>query len=76
MTNNLIPVKCRTNLDDYDCSRITQLLKTPIVGESVEVVYKGEIRTLQIVHITHRTNTTYSIINPKGEPYLELELHY
>ncbi len=62
----MIPVKCTTNLDDYDCY-ITRVACTPDIGDKVKVLYKGINRALSIVQITHA-----EIIN--GRPHLILEL--
>lgn len=55
-----IRAKCKTNLDDYDCSIVTQFVALPRKGERVEVSRKGSTATLVICQITH----TYDIMGP------------
>jgi len=60
---------CKTNLDDYDCSSVTQFVAVPRIGEYVVVTYKGKPSKLRVVNITH----LYS--NMFDGPMIEVELH-
>ncbi|MCK9429942.1 MAG: hypothetical protein M0R17_08050 [Candidatus Omnitrophica bacterium] len=64
---------CHTNLDDYDCSKITVFVAIPNIGDSVRVLYKGHSSTLRVVQITHTIRKSY--IGDKIEPVILIELH-
>ena len=73
---NTIKVKCRTNIDDYDCSLITEFAALPRLGDYVTVFKKGVgggERELKIVRITHSRTDNSSFTIPM-EPMLKIEL--
>ena len=67
---NTIKVKCHTNLDDFDCSIVTEMYCRPLLGDRVKVTYFGRFSSLEIVSIQH--------VNPTLESpaYLFIELHH
>lgn len=69
----MIKVRCFTNLDDYDCSKVTHMVSTPLRGDRVEVMYRGSYATLKVVGVTHGMYNDG--IYPKDQPYLQVELH-
>ena len=48
-----IQAKCFTNLNNYDCGGLRILKCKPVIGECMEVKYKGDISALKICMITH-----------------------
>lgn len=66
---NYINGFCTTNLDGYDCSRVTKFFAIPNIGDSVEVLRKGTRCTLKVVHITHGFNNLFD------GAYVIIELH-
>jgi len=42
---DIIKVKCITNLDDYDCTIVRYLSCRPMVGDFVQVLYKGGVES-------------------------------
>jgi hypothetical protein len=42
---------CHTNLDNYDCSGVTQFVAVPRLGEKVQVRYLGRDVTLKVVEV-------------------------
>ena len=65
---NYMQAKCKTYLDDYDCSKVTSFVAVPRVGEYVQVLYKGTLRPLRVVSVTN------SILLIKI-PYIIVELN-
>ena len=63
----MIPVTCKTNLDDYDCY-VTNIICTPKIRDKVAVLHKGVKRSLYIVQITHDEIVI-------GSPHIILELN-
>lgn len=53
MKSNIINVICHTNLDDYDCTTVTEMCCRPQVGDKVQCYFKRDRRYLKIVSITH-----------------------
>lgn len=69
---NWIEAFCRTNLDDYDCSLVKVFAAIPNKGDKVQVLYRGNVTSLDVVQVTHKCkngNTSTPI------PYIEVELH-
>lgn len=61
--------RCRTNLDDYDCSKVKVFASVPNRGDKVAVTLRGEERTLVVVCVTHD-------VYKDGNPFIIVELHY
>lgn len=64
----MIRARCRTNLDDYNCSRITVFAELPRIGDGVNVLKKGTPARLKVCSITHD-------IDEAGSPFIIVELH-
>lgn len=66
-----IRVKCRTNLDDINCSGVVEMVAMPSKGQLVEVRTQGGSNfgyiDLEIVCLTHKSDSF--------GPYLLVELH-
>jgi hypothetical protein len=61
--------RCRTNIDDYDCSKVKEFACVPSKGDRVAVTLKGEARTLVVVAVTHD-------VDKVGHPFIIVELHH
>lgn len=71
----LIPVSCRTNLDEYKRERWpVEMVVRPLVGDPVRSL-SG--RTLKVVSVTHTVREGRSISSVERElvPILEIELY-
>ena len=69
---NYIEGRCKTNLDDYDCSLVKVFAAIPNKGDFVDVLYKGGISALAVISVKHKCKNG-STSNPM--PYIEVELH-
>lgn len=73
----LIPVVCRTNLDDYKGKQWPKFMYNPKVGDSVDARCG---RRLKIVQITHKQSDSgrmgYDEYYETNGIYLEVELHH
>jgi hypothetical protein len=62
---------CKTNLDNYDCSKVKIFVSLPRIGDRVAVTYTGtpvESRVLRVVDITHD-------VDAFNNPFIIVELH-
>ena len=50
---NYINGACRTNLDDYDVSRVNLFVSVPVNGQKVQCLKDGKPTELKVVDITH-----------------------
>jgi hypothetical protein len=62
----MIKGKCKTNLDDYDVSKVKVFAKVPEIGERIACEYRGEKSTLKVVQITHILTVQLIVIVPSG----------
>jgi len=71
--------RCKTNLDDYNVSLVTEFARCPNTGERVAVLYKGEPNSLKIVQIVHSGQIVHTQIGHSHSkqfvPYIIVELH-
>lgn len=76
---NYIKGHCKTNLDDYDCSKVKIFASVPNIGDRVEVLRKGNDSTLKVCGITHSVikidKSRNLITTEEFEPYIIVELH-
>ncbi len=71
---NMIPVSCRTNLDDYQREWWpTEMLVRPLIGDRVE---SESGKVLKIVSITHavREGRALSSVDRVLHPILKIEI--
>jgi len=61
---------CRTNLDGYDCTKVTMFVAVPRTGDKVYVLKEGYETILTVISITH----TIRCINNICQPYIIVQL--
>lgn len=64
---NRIKGHCKTNLDDWDTSKVKEFSRVPNIGERCFASLHGNTGSLKVVQITHDFRD--------GEPYIIVELH-
>jgi len=65
---NYIQAVCRTNLDGYDCTRVTRFAALPREGDKVAVWKRGVNTTLRVCSVTHTQKQ-------EDTPIIIVELH-